>query len=99
MDNVDNFVDRWVKFDILGRKLVKKGDEFQDIGVNLQKYNGENLKTPSEKNLKLWIMWITFLRLFLCFTLDIRLDINTVFITLCPLFVQKITFFLLIVLK
>ena len=32
--NVDNFVDRWVKFDILGRKLVKKGDKFQDIGVN-----------------------------------------------------------------
>jgi len=27
-------VDRWVKFDILGRKLVKKGDKFQDIGVN-----------------------------------------------------------------
>lgn len=106
MDNVDNFVDRWVKLDILGRKLVKKGDEFQDIGVNLQntmwtkcKQLGENLEIPSEKNLKLWIMWITFLRLFLCFTLDIRLDINTVFITLCPLFVQKITFFLLIVLK
>ena len=45
MDNVDNFVDRWVKLDILGRKLVKKGDEFQDIGVNLQKYNVDKMET------------------------------------------------------
>ena len=44
MDNVDNFVDRWVKLDILGRKLVKKGDEFQDIGVNLQKYNVDKME-------------------------------------------------------
>lgn len=43
VDNVDNFVDRWVKLDILGRKLVKKGDEFQDIGVNLQKYNVDKM--------------------------------------------------------
>lgn len=43
MDNVDNFVDRWVKLDILGRKLVKKGDKFQDIGVNLQKYNVDKM--------------------------------------------------------
>ena len=41
--NVDNFVDRWVKFDILGRKLVKKGDKFQDIGVNEQKYNVDKM--------------------------------------------------------
>ena len=43
VDNVDNFVDRWVKLDILGRKLVKKGDKFQDIGVNLQKYNVDKM--------------------------------------------------------
>ena len=43
VDNVDNFVDRWVKTDILGRKLVKKGHKFQDIGVNLQKYNVDKM--------------------------------------------------------
>ena len=43
VDNVDNFVDMWVKFDILGRKLVKKGDKFQDIGVNEQKYNVDKM--------------------------------------------------------
>ena len=51
VDNVDNFVDRWVKLDILGRKLVKKGDEFQDIGVNLQNVNnlGKTSKFPQKK--------------------------------------------------
>ena len=43
MDNVDNFVDRWVKPDILGRKLVQKGDKFQDIGVNSWKYNVDKM--------------------------------------------------------
>lgn len=43
VDNVDNFVDRWVKVDILGKKLVKKGNKFQDIGVNLQKYNVDKM--------------------------------------------------------
>ena len=43
VENVDNFVDRWVEFDILGRKLVKKGDKFQDIGVNEQKYNVDKM--------------------------------------------------------
>ena len=45
VDNVENFVDRRVKFDILGRKLVKKGDKFQDIGVNEQKYNVDYMYT------------------------------------------------------
>ncbi len=35
VDNVDNFVDRWIKVDILGRKLVKKGYKLQDIGVDV----------------------------------------------------------------
>ena len=43
VDNVDNFVDRWVNLDILGRKLVKKCDKFQDIGVNEQKYNVDKM--------------------------------------------------------
>ena len=43
VDNVDNFVDRWVEVDILGRKLVKMGDKFQDIGVNEQKYNVDKM--------------------------------------------------------
>ena len=43
VDNVDNFVDRWIKVDILGRKLVKKGYKFQYIDVNLQKYNVDKM--------------------------------------------------------
>ena len=43
LDNFDYFVGIWVKFDILGRKLVKKGDKFQDIGVNEQKYNVDKM--------------------------------------------------------
>ena len=43
VDNVDNFVDRWIKQPVFWGKTLKKRLSFQDMGMKKEKNNVDNM--------------------------------------------------------